>query len=107
MRVFSFYYEEKNQFQNNDDKLLETHLLCDNNSAIAIAKNYVFHSRTRHIAVKYHFIKEAISDDEVQLMYCKSEEQIADIFTKALPLEKLFTSESFWVLRNITLGGRM
>ena len=28
MRVFSFYYEEKNQFQNNDDKLLETHLLC-------------------------------------------------------------------------------
>ncbi|RVW80415.1 Retrovirus-related Pol polyprotein from transposon TNT 1-94 [Vitis vinifera] len=60
-----------------------TYLLCDNNSAIAIAKNYVFHSRTRHIAVKYHFIKEAISDDEVQLMYCKSEEQIADIFTKA------------------------
>ena len=84
-----------------------TYLLCDNNSAIAIAKNYVFHSRTRHIAVKYHFIKEAISEDEVQLMYCKSEEQIADIFTKALPLEKLFTSESFWVLRNITLGGRM
>ena len=39
--------------------------------------------------MKYHFIKEAISDDEVQLIYCKSEEQIADIFTKALPLEKL------------------
>ncbi|KAL6320112.1 hypothetical protein AAG906_004621 [Vitis piasezkii] len=66
-----------------------TYLLCDNKSAIAIAKNYVFHSRTRHIAVKYHFIKEAISDGEVQLMYCKSEEQVADIFTKALPLEKL------------------
>ncbi|RVW71220.1 Retrovirus-related Pol polyprotein from transposon TNT 1-94 [Vitis vinifera] len=44
---------------------------------------------TRHIAVKYHFIKEAISDGEVQLMYCKSEEQVVDIFTKALPLEKL------------------
>ncbi|KAL6327560.1 hypothetical protein AAG906_021850 [Vitis piasezkii] len=66
-----------------------TYLFCDNKSAIAIAKNYVFHSRTRHIAVKYHFIKEAISDGEVQLMYCKSEEQVADIFTKALPLEKL------------------
>ncbi|RVW80365.1 Retrovirus-related Pol polyprotein from transposon RE1 [Vitis vinifera] len=66
-----------------------TYLLCDNKSAIAIAKNYVFHIRTRHIAVKYHFIKETISNGEVQLMYCKSEEQVADIFTKALPLEKL------------------
>nr|CAN60813.1 hypothetical protein VITISV_038722 [Vitis vinifera] len=66
-----------------------TYLLCDNKSAIAIAKNYVFHSRTRHIVVKYHFIKEAISYCEVQLMYCKLEEQVADIFTKALPLEKL------------------
>ena len=45
-----------------------TDLLCDNKSTIAIAKNYVFHSRTRHIAVKYHFIKEAISNGEVQLM---------------------------------------
>ena len=45
-----------------------TDLLCDNKSTIAIAKNYFFHSRTRHIAVKYHFIKEAISNGEVQLM---------------------------------------
>ena len=45
-----------------------TYLLCDNKSAIAIAKNYVFHSRTRHIVVKYHFIKETISNGEVQLM---------------------------------------
>ena len=39
--------------------------------------------------MKYHFIKEAISDGEVQLMYCKSEEQVADISIKTLPLEKL------------------
>ena len=45
-----------------------TDLLCDNKYAIAIAKNYVFHSRTRHIVVKYHFIKEAILDGVVQLM---------------------------------------
>ena len=43
-------------------------LLCDNKSAIVIAKNYIFHSRTRHIEVKYHFIKEAILDGVVQLM---------------------------------------
>ena len=45
-----------------------TDLLCDNKSAIVIAKNYIFHSRTRHIVVKYHFIKEAILDGVVQLM---------------------------------------
>ncbi|CBI17661.3 unnamed protein product, partial [Vitis vinifera] len=60
---------EKN-FRRHQGEDEATYLLCDNKSAIAIAKNYVFHSRTRHIAVKYHFIKEAISDGEVQLMYC-------------------------------------
>ncbi|RVW16037.1 Retrovirus-related Pol polyprotein from transposon RE2 [Vitis vinifera] len=85
---FSRHMVEKN-FRRHQGEDEATYLLCDNKSAIAIAKNYVFHSRTRHIAVKYHFIKEAISDGEVQLMYCKSEEQVADIFTKALPLEKL------------------
>ncbi|KAL6318302.1 hypothetical protein AAG906_039394 [Vitis piasezkii] len=54
--------------------------------------------------VKYHFIKEAISNGEVQLMSCKLEEQVVDIFTKALPLEKLAHFKSFWVYRNITLG---
>ena len=47
-----------------------TYLLYDNKSAIAIAKNYVFYSRIRHIIMNYHFIKETISDGEVQLMYC-------------------------------------
>ncbi|RVW84529.1 Retrovirus-related Pol polyprotein from transposon TNT 1-94 [Vitis vinifera] len=84
-----------------------TYLLCDNKSAIAIAKNYVFHSRTRHIAVKYHFIKEAISDGEVQLMYYKSEEQVADIFTKALPLEKLVHFRKLLGVEKHHIRGRM
>jgi transposase InsO family protein len=65
-----------------------TPLFCDNKSAIAMAKNPCFHSRTRHIAIKYHFIRDAIEDGEVELNYCKSEEQVADIFTKALPTSK-------------------
>ena len=65
-----------------------TELFCDNKSAIAMAKNPCFHSRSRHIAIKYHFIREAIEDGEVQLNYCKTEEQVADIFTKALPIAK-------------------
>ena len=67
-----------------------TELFCDNQSAIAMSKNPVFHSRTRHINIKYHFIREAIEEGEVQLTFCKSEDQVADIFTKALPKEKFF-----------------
>ena len=57
-------------------------------SAIAIAKNPVHHSRTKHIALKHHFIREAIEDGEVQLEFCGTNDQLADIFTKALPREK-------------------
>ncbi|KAK2969370.1 hypothetical protein RJ640_000642 [Escallonia rubra] len=66
----------------------KTELFCDNKSAIAMAKNPVFHSRTRHIALKYHFIREAIEDGEIELEFCRSKEQVADIFTKALPRER-------------------
>lgn len=65
-----------------------TTLYCDNKSAIAIGKNPVNHERTKHIAIKYHFIKEAIEKEIVQLEYCRSEEQLADILTKALSKEK-------------------
>ncbi|KAG6506802.1 hypothetical protein ZIOFF_032132 [Zingiber officinale] len=49
-----------------------TVLYCDNKSAIAMAKNPVHHSRTRHIALKYHFIRQAIEDKEIQLEFCDS-----------------------------------
>ncbi|KAK2981146.1 hypothetical protein RJ640_028512 [Escallonia rubra] len=65
----------------------KTELFCDNKLAIAMAQNPVFNSRTRHIALKYHFIREAIEDGEIELEFCRSEEQVADIFTKALPRE--------------------
>lgn len=65
-----------------------TTLYCDNKSAISIGKNSVSHDRTKHIAIKYHFVKEAIEKGEVQLVYCRTEEQLADLLTKALPKEK-------------------
>ncbi|KAG6520408.1 hypothetical protein ZIOFF_017458 [Zingiber officinale] len=65
-----------------------TVLYCDNKSAIAMAKNPVHHSRTRHIALKYHFIRQTIEDKEIQLEFCRSEEQLSDIFAKALPRER-------------------
>ena len=65
-----------------------TQLFCDNKSAIAMAKNLVHHSRAKHIALKHHFIREAMEENEIRIGYYKTEDQVADIFTKALPREK-------------------
>ncbi|GAV87372.1 DUF4219 domain-containing protein [Cephalotus follicularis] len=61
---------------------------CDSKSAIAIAKNPVQHRKTKHIQIKYHFLREAESNGEISLIHCGTDEQIADIFTKALPKAK-------------------
>ena len=53
-------------------------MFCDNTSAVNISKNQVMHSKTKHIAIKYH-------DKEIRLEYVHAKEQIADIFTKPLP----------------------
>jgi hypothetical protein len=57
---------------------------CDNTSAISVSKNPVLHSKTKHIPIKYHFLREQVSNRIVQLNYIPSTEQIADIFTKPL-----------------------
>ncbi|KAK4386673.1 Retrovirus-related Pol polyprotein from transposon RE1 [Sesamum angolense] len=65
-----------------------TTIYCDNKSTIAITKNPVQHSRTKHIDIKYHSLREATTKGEIELKYCSTEEQLADIFTKALPRNK-------------------
>ncbi|MCO5570176.1 hypothetical protein L7F22_023894 [Adiantum nelumboides] len=61
-----------------------TMLLCDNQSCMAIARNPVFHARTKHIEVQYHFVRELILDGEVEMEYCPTMDNCADIFTKSL-----------------------
>ncbi|KAA0053129.1 integrase [Cucumis melo var. makuwa] len=65
----------------------ETVLFCDNGSAIALSKNPVFHGRSKHIRIKYHFIRDLVKDGEVIVKYCKTQDQVADIFTKALKFD--------------------
>ena len=60
---------------------------CDNTSAINMSKNPIMHSRTKHIPIKYHYLREQISQKDVKLEYIDTKEQIIDIFTKPLPKE--------------------
>ena len=60
-------------------------LYYDNTSAINISKNPVMHTKTKHIAIKYHYVRELVQDKEVKMGYVHAKEQIANIFTKALP----------------------
>nr|GEW09599.1 copia protein [Tanacetum cinerariifolium] len=63
-------------------------IYCDSKSAIAISCNLVQHSRTKHIAVQYHFIKEHVEKGTIELYFVKTDYQLADIFTKALPMDR-------------------
>ena len=65
-----------------------TVILEDNQSAISIAKNPQFHGRTKHINIKYHFIREQIANGTICLKYCPTEDMLADILTKGIGPEK-------------------
>ena len=59
-----------------------TEINVDNKSTIALSKNPVFHDRSKHIDTRFHFIRECISKKEIHVKYVKTEDQVADIFTK-------------------------
>nr|GEU45591.1 retrovirus-related Pol polyprotein from transposon TNT 1-94 [Tanacetum cinerariifolium] len=63
-------------------------ICCDSKSAIAISCNLVQHSRTKHIAVRYHFIKEHVEKGTIELYFVKTDYQLADILTRALPVDR-------------------
>ncbi|GJY67316.1 retrovirus-related pol polyprotein from transposon TNT 1-94 [Tanacetum coccineum] len=63
-------------------------LNCDSQSAIAISCNPVQHSRTKHIHTRYHFIKEQVENGIIELYFVRTEYQLADMFTKALPEDR-------------------
>jgi hypothetical protein len=58
--------------------------MCDSTSAISFAKNPVLHSRTKHIEVRYHFLRDNIEKGNIDLIHVPTEKQLADILTKPL-----------------------
>ncbi len=70
----------------------------DNISNILLANNPVYHARTKHIEVHYHFIREKVLAKEIDLIHVNTEDQVADIFTKDLGTDKL---KKFWKMFSV------
>jgi hypothetical protein len=60
-------------------------IYCDNQGAIALTTNNKFHACTKHINIQYHYVRSLVQSGLLDLQYCPTEDNIADIFTKALP----------------------
>jgi hypothetical protein len=60
-------------------------IYCDSKSAIAISCNTVHHCKSKHIDLRYHFIKEHVEKGTIELYFVGTEYQLADLLTKALP----------------------
>ena len=84
----------KNQLEDFDIYLEHIPLRCDNNNAIDLTKNLVLHSKTKHIKIRHHFIKDHVAKRECKVEYIDTQNQLADLFTKPL------ASERFYTLRN-------
>eukprot|EP00253_Pinus_taeda_P021514 PITA_21514 len=76
-------------------------LLCDSQSAIHLAKNPAYHSKSKHIPIKYHFVRQVITERGVSLEKVHTKENCADMFTKPVLLEKLR-----WCLASLGLQKR-
>jgi hypothetical protein len=65
-----------------------TILFSDNQSAISLAKDHQYHARTKHIDIRFHFIRWVITEGTLRLIYCPTDDMVADTLTKALPSAK-------------------
>ena len=67
-----------------DEEIDITDILCDNHSCIKMTKIPVFHDKSKHIEVRYHFIHDMVQKGAIKLKYVPIEEQVADVLTKPL-----------------------
>ena len=81
---------------------------CNNQSCIKLSKNPVFHDRSKHIDIRYHFNRDCVQWGIIQLQYIPIEEQVVDILTKALGKEKfIFFRDKLGIMQNNFLAKRV
>ena len=66
-------------------QLRATLFLCDNNGTLVLSSDPSFHAQVKHINVKYHYIRECVTANEIEVKYVNTKDNVADAFTKALP----------------------
>ncbi|KAH9801106.1 hypothetical protein KPL71_000900 [Citrus sinensis] len=81
-----------------EHKQQKIHVFCDSQSALHIARNPAFHSRTKHIGVQYHFVREVVEDGSVDLQKIHTKENLADVLTKPINADKFIWSRSSYGL---------
>eukprot|EP00253_Pinus_taeda_P011534 PITA_11534 len=82
-------------------------IYCVNQSCIKLTENPVFHDRSKHIGIRYHFIRDYVQKGAVKLEYISTDEQVADILIKALPRgNHIYFRDKMGVVRNTFLGKR-
>ena len=82
-----------------------TKILCDNKSAIALTKNPMFHGKSKHISIKFHYIRKLVKNQEIELKFYKSENQVADIFMKPLKMDVFEKLKMMFGVIDFTIQG--
>jgi hypothetical protein len=85
-------------------KLPSTTIFGDNQSCIALAKNPVHHARTKHIAVRHHYVREKVESKELHLQYVPTADMVADALTKGLPrpkFQELTAKMGLWTSKSL------
>ena len=80
---------------------------CDSQSCVKLSENHVFHDKSKHIEIKYHYIRDMVQRKVVHVQYLPTHEQIADIFTKPLAETKFeYFRERLGLVENVSLAER-
>jgi hypothetical protein len=66
-------------------------LMCDNTSAISVAKNPVSHKRMKHLKVRYRFLRDHVKNEDIKMRYIDTERQLSDLFTKPFDASRFAT----------------
>ncbi|KNZ74984.1 Copia protein [Termitomyces sp. J132] len=68
--------------------------MCDNNAAVNLSEDPLLHSHVKHVDIKYHFLREQVASNELIVKYINTKDNVADLFTKPLPLPRFSRLQS-------------